>query len=68
MKIELNPCPFCGEVENLVVWHTDVADVRVLFVRCCACGAEGPEVWSTAAIDDARTFRDAADRWNRRAP
>lgn len=61
MKIELKPCPFCGEEATLQRYfdpHEDIA----FYV---ACSGESCEV--SPMTNDFRTEQEAIEAWNHRA-
>ena len=64
------PCPFCGEVEGLVLWDYDALFDReyTVCVSCARCHLFGPvaskDLEATASLQDLRNL--ATQRWNRR--
>ena len=45
MEINWQPCPFCGEVQELEIGEdvSEFSNHSEYFVRCCNCGSRGPE-------------------------
>lgn len=68
MKIELDPCPFCGSLD--VVDHI-VFKQKIIFIKCCSCGCTGPKFEletsekSVVASVDAG-LKKASECWNKR--
>lgn len=56
LSIELKPCPFCGEVENIEIDNSDTSPLT--WVVCHGCGARSGLMKS---VQTAMTF------WNMRA-
>lgn len=52
--IHFEPCPFCGETEDM---DRCVNDEDLTWVECNSCGATGP----TAYLDD-----EEVEKWNKR--
>jgi len=56
--MELEPCPFCGEKEELETVATDLFDEwSDSAIRCSNCGAKGPPC---------STWPKAEECWNNR--
>ena len=63
-KIELNPCPFCGEKQ---IVYPDISHVfGVAIIQCHHCNAKGPLIIGYE-VHSAELVRKAAEAWNRRA-
>jgi Lar family restriction alleviation protein len=54
-EIEVMPCPFCGNDDNLSLNSDYDEHVPEYFVKCCGCGTQGPEDF---------VERNAVEKWN----
>lgn len=63
MKVEFEPCPFCGEKESFdVQFGTVDREGTPTAITCCECGAVGPWVY----VKDTLFSERARKLWNER--
>jgi hypothetical protein len=63
MHIEIEPCPWCGNIRGLTG-----SNVECVWVICIGCGATGPKTRKLDQATPAAADAVAVREWNRRTP
>lgn len=63
MYIEVDPCPFCGNIRGLTG-----SNIECVWVICTGCGATGPKVRKLDHVTPAAAETAAKRDWKLRTP
>lgn len=55
--VEVDPCPFCAGDHLEIDEKYDYSEAPSFYVKCCSCGAQGPEVSYRRFADVAWSLR-----------